>query len=204
VVIFFLKKHIKSRALYHTIVTSLRLHLVTDGYINFKQRYNIKQHTLHGEAGSVPEEAEEEMKALCTIAGEYNKEDIYNMDESGLFWRMSPSQSLTSTNRPGIKKDKTWVLIIYYVNASGTDRLPIWVIGKARTTRTLRNINLSAIGAQWRWNKRAWMNQIIMREWLLAFYSHIGQRSVLLTMDNFSPHLSGLELAPPPANIRIC
>jgi hypothetical protein len=47
------------------------------------------------------------MKTLHTIAGEYNEEDIYNMDESGLFWRMPPSQSLTYTNRPGIKKDKT-------------------------------------------------------------------------------------------------
>lgn len=48
------------------------------------------------------------------------------------------------------------------------------------------------------------MDQIVMREWLLAFYSHIGKRAVLLTMDNFAAHLAGLELAPPPPNIRIC
>jgi DDE superfamily endonuclease. len=43
-----------------------------------------------------------------------------------------------------------------------------------------------------------------MREWLLSFYSHIGiQRSVLLLMDNFSAHLQGVELTPPPSNIRI-
>ena len=27
------------------------------------------------------------MKAIRTIAGQYNEDDIYNMDESGLFWR---------------------------------------------------------------------------------------------------------------------
>lgn len=177
----------------------------SNGWLHrFKQRYNIKQHTHHGEAGSVPEEAEEEMKAVRTIAGHYNEDDIYNVDETGLFWRMPPSQSLSSGNRPGIKRDKTRISIVCCVNASGTDRLPIWVIGKARTPRALRNINIPAIGAEWRWNQKAWMSQIIMREWLLAFYRHIGQRPVLLTMDNFAAHLAGLELAPPPPNIRIC
>ena len=177
----------------------------SNGWLHrFKQRYNIKQHTYHGEAGSVPEEAEEEMKAIRTIAGNYNEDDIYNMDETGLFWRMPPSQSLSSVSRPGVKQDKSRISIICCVNASGTDRLPIWVIGKARTPRALRNVNIPAIGAQWRWNRKAWVDQIIMREWLLAFYSHIGQQHVLLTMDNFPAHLAGLELAPPPSNVRIC
>lgn len=144
------------------------------------------------------------MKAIHTISGQYNEDDIYNMDESGLFWCMPPSQSLSSLSRPGIKKDKAQISIICCVNASGIDRLPIWLIGKSCTPQALHNINISAIGAEWQWNNKAWMNQIIMREWLLAFYSHIGQRSVLLTMDNFPAHLSGLELAPPPPNICIC
>jgi hypothetical protein len=144
------------------------------------------------------------MKAMRTFAGQYNEDDIYNMDETGLFWRMPPSWSLSSVNTPGIRKDKSRISIICCVNASGTDRLPIWVIGKERTPRALRNINISAIGIRWQWNKNAWMDQIIMREWLLEFYQYIGQRSILLTMDNLPAHLSGLELAPPPPNVRIC
>lgn len=46
------------------------------------------------------------------------------------------------------------------------------------------------------------MNTTIMSEWLQAFYQHIGSREVLLTMDNFSAHISDLEMTPPP-NIRI-
>ena len=113
----------------------------------FKQRYNIKQHTFHGEAGSVPEEAKEQMKGLRTIAGQYNKDDIYNIDESGLFWRMPPSQGLSSFQRPGIKRYKSRISIICCVNASRTDRLPIWVISNARIPRVLRNINIQALGA---------------------------------------------------------
>jgi hypothetical protein len=56
----------------------------------------------------------------------------------------------------------------------------------------------------WRANTKAWINTIIMKEWLLAFYAHIGPRKVLLVMDNFPAHGYGLvEIAPAPANIRI-
>jgi hypothetical protein len=61
------------------------------------------------------------MKAIRTFAGQYNEDDIYNMDETGLFWRMPPSRSLSSINRPGIRKDKSRISIICCVNASGTD-----------------------------------------------------------------------------------
>jgi hypothetical protein len=48
------------------------------------------------------------------------------------------------------------------------------------------------------------MTGILIQEWLLVFYAHIGRdRSVLLLKDNFSAHLNGVELAPPPANVRI-
>lgn len=61
------------------------------------------------------------------------------------------------------------------------------------------------MGGQWRSNKKAWMNTVVMTEWLQAFYLHVGTtRQILLTMDNFPAHYTGLELAPPPPNVRIC
>ena len=48
------------------------------------------------------------------------------------------------------------------------------------------------------------MNSLIMREWLLSFYSHVGgNQSILLLLDNFDAHIQGLELAPPPSNIQV-
>jgi hypothetical protein len=52
---------------------------------HFKHQYNIKLHVRHNEAGSVPDSAEEEKKILQEIAKGYMEEDIYNMDETGLF-----------------------------------------------------------------------------------------------------------------------
>lgn len=171
----------------------------------FKKRFKITSRIRHGEASSIPLLAEEEMKALQTVAREFQEEDIYNMDESGLFWRMMPSRGLATQSQAGLKKDKSRISLVFCVNATGTDRLPIWFIGKAMKPRALRHISVSTMGGEWRWNKKAWMNTTIMAEWLQAFYQHIGTtRQVLLTMDNFSAHYSAIELCSPPPNIRIC
>jgi hypothetical protein len=171
----------------------------------FKKRHHIQARSRFGEIASVPELAEEEMRSLQTIAGEYKEEDIYNMDETGLYWRMHLSYGLLSQVRPGLKKEKARVSIALCTNATGTDRLPPWIIGKSKVPQALKNVCVSSMGGRWRSNKKAWMNTTIMCEWLQEFYSHIGStREVLLTMDNFSPHYSAIELSPPPSNIRIC
>jgi hypothetical protein len=118
---------------------------------------------------------------------------------------MTPSRGLATCAQPGLKKEKARVSLALCANATGNDRLDVWIIGKAKTPRALKNINVATMGGQWRWNKKAWMNTTVMVEWLQAFYLHIGSiRQVLLTMDNFPAHCTALELAPPPTNIRVC
>lgn len=169
----------------------------------FKKRYNLYKRAQYSEESSASATAAEEMKAVQTLAGEYEEDNIYNMDETGLFWRQAPSSGLSTQNRPGIKKDKSRITLVACVNSTGSDRLPIWFIGTAETPRSLRGLNIGALGGVWRANKKALMTSIIMSQWLLSFYSHVGSRSVLLLMDNFLPHIQGAELAPPPSNIRI-
>jgi hypothetical protein len=83
------------------------------------------------------------MRALQTIAGEYAEENIYNIDKTGLFWKMLPSRGLLSQSQPGLKKDKTRISIAVCTNATGTDRLPLWIIRKAKTPRALQNVSIS-------------------------------------------------------------
>lgn len=177
----------------------------SDGWLNrFKHRHSIKWHTFHGEAASVSDSIHVEMKAIQIICDTYPPEDIYNMDETGLFWRRMPNGGLTSEGRPGQKRDKTRITIVVASNATGSDKLPLWVIGTAKQPHALRGVNMASIGCVWRYNKKAWMRHEIMEQWLRTFYLRIGrQRRVLLLMDNFSAHLLALEKAPPPSNIRI-
>ncbi|KAF2195896.1 DDE-domain-containing protein [Zopfia rhizophila CBS 207.26] len=126
------------------------------------------------------------------------------MDETGLYWRWAISRGLSTASIPGAKKDKARISLALCSNADGSDKVPPWLIGKSKVPRCFRGVNVSAFGVEWRNSTKAWMNADIMAEWLKAFYKHIGEDvEVILLMDNFSAHLAGMELAPPPPNVRI-
>ena len=177
----------------------------SDGWLTrFKARYHIQHYRQHGEGAAVPASAESEMAEIRKKVAGYAKENVYNMDETGLFWRMAPNQGLATKRQPGIKRDKSRISLVMCTNATGTDRLRVWVIGNAKKPRSLRYVNVAGMRITWKWNKKAWMTCPIMAEWLRAFYEHVGsERQVVLTMDNFSAHLTALNESPPPPNVKI-
>jgi hypothetical protein len=69
--------------------------------------------------------AEEDIRVIQTLSGEYEEENIYNMDESGLFWRQAPSSGLASSSRPRVKKDKSRISLVACTNYTGTYKLPL-------------------------------------------------------------------------------
>lgn len=177
----------------------------SEGWLTrFKNRHNLRYHTFHGEAASVLSSVHNHMEEIRTICDQYEPSEIYNMDETGLFWRQMPNGGLSHGKIAGKKKDKTRISLVVTTNADGSDRLPLWLIGTAKTPRALRGVNFQALGCVWRWNKKAWMRQDIMREWLYAFYRRIPiHKKALLLLDNASPHIAGLKSIPPPAHIRV-
>lgn len=63
----------------------------------FKQRNGLRKVNFSGEANSAPlETLPEERARLRSLLAKYNEEDIYNADETGLFFRMEPNQTLSS------------------------------------------------------------------------------------------------------------
>ncbi|KAJ6134766.1 hypothetical protein N7523_001088 [Penicillium sp. IBT 18751x] len=177
----------------------------SDGWVTrFKQRYGLRYYTFHGESASVPSSIHNDIGPIRVICDQYNPEDIYNMDETGLFWRQMPNGGLSKGKVAGQKQDKTRVTLVIATNATGTDRLPIWLIGEAKTPRALRGVNTRALGYVWRYNDAAWMRSDIMTDWLRDFYGRISiDRRVLLLLDNASPHIVGIRKAPPPPRIRV-
>ena len=150
----------------------------------------------------MPESAAEEMKSIQTLCREFLEEDIYNMDETGLFWRQSPTSGLATENQSGIRKNKSRITLVACMNCTGSDQFPLWIIGQAKVPHSLHGVNIQALSGVWRSNKEAWMTSLIMREWLIFFYSHVGgSQTILLLLDNFCAHIQGLELAPSPSNI---
>ena len=81
----------------------------SEGWLtNWKNWYGIKKFVFHGEDGSVvvDEDIEKQMENIQSILMDYERQDIYNMDETGLFWRRSPNYTLSTTAESGIKQSK--------------------------------------------------------------------------------------------------
>ena len=59
----------------------------------WKKRYNVKQLKINGESGDVWGKTVDSWKErLPEIVQGYAKEDIWNMDETGVFWRALPDR----------------------------------------------------------------------------------------------------------------
>jgi hypothetical protein len=84
-----------------------------NGWIfKFKKRNGLRRIKYSGEANSAPlQTLPEERSKLQLILSQYNEEDIYNADETGLFFRMEPNQTLSTGPISGYKKVN---LLIYY------------------------------------------------------------------------------------------
>ena len=78
----------------------------SNGWIEkFKKRNNIHSYRFHGEANSAPLEIlSEERKNLQEILQDYTLDNIFNADETGLFFRMAPNKTLASAPTPGTKQ----------------------------------------------------------------------------------------------------
>ena len=162
----------------------------------FKKRYKIKSRTLHGEAESVDvEKAQKRLQEVQDIVATYERKNIFNCDETGLFWKMTPPKTLGRFSRKGIKEDKARITAHLTINADGTEKLLPWIIGRAKNPRFFGKDrkNTCGIPLVYHFNKKSWMNGEIFKEYLEWFDAQFSGRKVLLLMDSFSAHETALE-----------
>ncbi|CAB4444118.1 unnamed protein product [Rhizophagus irregularis] len=84
-----------------------------DGVAGFKKCHNLESYVKHGEAANAPSEEDlnEMRKDLQNILKEYSPDDIFNIDETGLYWKMEPNRTSSTGPVVGKKQSKEWVTI---------------------------------------------------------------------------------------------
>lgn len=133
------------------------------GFLNgwldcFKSRHGIREVTRHGEAASVPAESVAAARAfLQSVLCKYRFCDIYNFDETGLFYRMPPNKTLATTQQSGVKGDKTRISLGFMTNADNSDIQPPLIIGHVHRPRAFQKKEGRELGFDYYWNKNAWM-----------------------------------------------
>jgi hypothetical protein len=197
----------KAREIWNQIpeYQTLPLPHFSNGWLNrFKKRYALHvRDRQDGVPPPLPQTGRKEIKALKTFCGEFPEDDIYNMDETGLFWRRPPFGASPAQDQLTTKRENSRICLMLCTNSTGSDRLPLWIIGHTHTPEALRRVNLKAMDIHWRYHRQAWLTQSIMQEWLLFFYSHVEDRRVLLLLDNHPDHQAAVEATPAPPNVHV-
>nr|XP_034194539.1 jerky protein homolog-like [Osmia lignaria] len=168
----------------------------------FKKSYDLRLINMHGESADADKcAAERFIQQFPQIleTNEISDDNLYNMDETSLFWKMLPNKTLASANEnritgKKIKKDR--ITLALCANASGNHKSPVLFINRYENPRVLKNCknNLPVIYMH---HKNSWMNRVLFQSWYEnEFKPRVRKRQlqensigkVLLILDNFSGH----------------
>ena len=174
----------------------------------FKKRFSLKSVSLYGEAASADTEAadtyaKETFKNIIAEGG-YKPEQVFNMDETGLFWKRMPSRTFLfkeEAKASGFKAFKDRVTLVMCGNAAGFLLKP-GLIYKAKNPRALKHKNKNLLPVYWMHNQKAWITKMLTSNWFhQCFIPQVSKYlvekglpfKILLLMDNAGGHATDLS-----------
>lgn len=127
---------------------------------------------------------------------------VYNIDETGLNYKMLPNKTLASSNDTvaGTKLIKDRLTIAPCNNADETHS---FVIGKSKKPMAFKSINLSSLSVSYRNQKFSWMDCNLFKSWFIDEFvpsveKDLNQKKLpiraVLLLDNAPSHPSEKEL----------
>lgn len=181
----------------------------SEGWLSrWKKRHGVHYIGVCGEKLSADPTAAKNFSAkFLKIIGDQNlsPEQIYNIDETGLNFRLLPRKTFATpqeTSAAGFKVSKERITVALCSNASGTHKIPLFVIGTAAKPRAFKNINMETLPVYYRSQKSAWMDTYLFREWFVCEFvpkvkNHLTKLNLpikaLLLLDNAPTHQEGLQ-----------
>ena len=135
---------IKEKALKLAELMHIPDFIASDGWLdNFKKRHGITFKTVHGEAGAVNLQSllDWKQQVLQPLLRQFSADDVFNLDETGLFWQLLPNKTLSFRRErcTGGKKSKQRITLLVGANMSGTEKFPLLAIGKSKRPRAFQN-----------------------------------------------------------------
>ncbi|CAG8631824.1 4178_t:CDS:2, partial [Acaulospora morrowiae] len=151
---------------------------------NFKKRKQIKEHYKSGEAASAPlDDLPAFRTELKLLIAQYDLNDVYNADETGLYWKLEPNKSLSSGPLIGTKKPKDRVTIMLACNVTGTHKLPAVFIHRYKNPKCIRNIDKNTLPVWYYWNNVSWMQRSLFQSWIKQHGTEIPTLNILNAID---------------------
>lgn len=161
----------------------------------WKKQCDISSKKMSGESAAVTDDMISQWHQVRQqILTKYSAEDIYNADECGLFYQMTPDQTMAFKDEKvhGAKKGKKRITILNCASMTG-EKLPLLVISRFQNPRCFKNIK---IPVTYKANRRSWMTSEHFKEWLVKLDNkmRLQKRFIALILDNCPAHpsVSGL------------
>ncbi|XP_050712598.1 tigger transposable element-derived protein 7-like [Eriocheir sinensis] len=195
--------------------------MCSEGWLwRFKRRHGIVKRAVSGEVLSADEAAVPPfVNRLRELREDENLHEfqIYNADETGLFWRTLPRSTQASkdlTSVPGHKTVKDRLSILVCANADGSHKLQPVIVGKGRRPRALKDV-MTKLPVIYHSAPSAWVTQNVVEEcfhktfdpavsqYQLRFYGIASNEiKALLILDNAPAHPSATKLCSKDGKIK--
>lgn len=173
----------------------------------FKVRANIHNIKICGEAASADVGAVKDFtKSLKSLIAEkkYPPELIFNVDETGLFWKRMPSKTFISKEEkrsPGFKAAKDRLTLLLGGNASGDFKLKPLLLYHSENPRAMKGYSKDNLTVIWMSNRKAWVTAAIFELWFVKYFcpavkdyceSKKLESRALLIIDNAPGHVKNI------------
>lgn len=176
-------------------------------FIRFKKRENLRNVKIYGETNSADDNAAmafPDIFAKLVETNGYRPEQIFNVDETALFWKKIPTRSYICKqmdSMPGYKVAKDRLTVMVGGNLAGKKLKPL-VVYRAQKPRAFKNVNVDSLPVTWKFNTKGWVTRTIFKEWFEESFVPEVQKycqrigipfKILLLLDNAPGHPVELE-----------
>ncbi|GFW94015.1 tigger transposable element-derived protein 1 [Trichonephila clavipes] len=188
------------RAIAIWIEEQVQRRIPVSGYLIQEKALN---ETITGESATADEGAAKifpEELAKIIEDGDYSADQVFNADETGLYWKKLPNRTYIAKDEKtasGDKASKDRVTLLLCSKASGDWMLKPLLINKSLRPCALKGKDLKQMPVHWMANPKAWMTTAIFTEWFNNCFvpeveAYMKEKSldfkVLLIVDNAASH----------------
>jgi hypothetical protein len=148
--------------------------VASNGWFNrFKNRAGFHNVKVSGEVASGDAKAAQMFpdvfKEIFNKGG-YTAQQVFNTDETGLFWKKMPERTYISKEEktmPRFKAAKDRLTLLLGGNASGNYRLKPLLIYHSENPRALKDITKATLPVYYRSNRKAWIAIPLFEDWFI-------------------------------------
>lgn len=135
-------------------------------------------------------------KDLPSLIKGYRMEDVFNLDEVGLFYSPNTSRTMIMSKKSLSLKNtgRKRITLLMGVNATGSEKLCPLIIARSRWASHQNKKSKSM-----KWTTTGWMTSSLFKEYLIRLNNYLGDRHIVLFLDQSRVHPQDLNLS----NIKI-